>query len=100
MPPRTSHPLQPLNVGCFAFLKIAYGRQVSELARQGVFHIDKLDFLYIFTKIRSTFLSEQHIKADFDATGLIPPCPDRVLSNLTVIRTPSPPVTAGDELAA
>jgi hypothetical protein len=100
MPPHTSHLLQPLDVGCFAILKVTYGQQVSELARQGVFHIDKLDFLYIYIKIRSTVLSEQHIKAGFDATGLIPLCPDRVLSNLTVVRTPSPPVTAGDESAA
>jgi hypothetical protein len=44
-PPHTSHLLQPLNVGCFSPLKAAYGHKVSELARQGVFHVDKLDFL-------------------------------------------------------
>lgn len=99
MPPHTSHLLQPLDVGCFAVLKAVYGLQVAELARQGVFHIDKLDFLYIYTKIRPTVLSEQHIKAGFGATGLIPFCPERVISNLTVVRTPSPPRTAGDEPA-
>ena len=68
---------------------------MSELARQGVFHVDKLDFLWIYQRIRQTALSEGNIKAGFEATGLIPPCPERVLSNLTVVRTPSPPGTAG-----
>lgn len=41
MPAHTSHPLQPLDVGCLSPLKVAYGHLVQELARQGVFHIDK-----------------------------------------------------------
>jgi hypothetical protein len=45
MPPHTSQLLQPLDVGCFSPLKTAYGHEMSELARQGVFHIDRLDFL-------------------------------------------------------
>jgi hypothetical protein len=95
MPPHTSHLLQPLDVGCYSPLKVLYGHEVSELARQGVFHVDKLDFLWIYQRIRQTALSEGNIKAGFEATGLIPPCPERVLSNLTVVRTPSPPGTAG-----
>ena len=94
MPPHTSHLLQPLDVGCYSPLKVLYGHEVSELARQGVFHIDKLDFLWIYQRVRPTALSKGNIKAGFEATGLIPSCPDRVLSNLTVVRTPSPPGTA------
>jgi len=45
MPPHTSHLLQPLDVSCFSPLKRAYGREIEELARQGVYHIDKIDFL-------------------------------------------------------
>jgi hypothetical protein len=45
MPPHTSHLLQPLDVGCYSPLKVLYGHEVAELARQGVFHVDKLDFL-------------------------------------------------------
>ena len=33
MPPHSSHLLQPLDVGCFAPLKQAYGRQVESLMR-------------------------------------------------------------------
>jgi hypothetical protein len=96
MPPHTSHLLQPLDVGCFSPLKVAYGHQVSELARQRVFHIDKQDFLQIYLGIRETVLSEQNIQAGFRATGLVPACLERVLSSLTVVRTPSPPGTAAD----
>lgn len=96
MPAHTSHLLQPLDVGCFSPLKRAYGQQVSELARQGVFHIDKLDFLQIYPGIRKAVLSEQNIQAGFRATGLVPACQERVLSSLTVVRTPSPQGLAAD----
>ena len=33
MPTYTLHLLQPLNVGCFSSLKVAYGREIGELAR-------------------------------------------------------------------
>jgi hypothetical protein len=96
MPPHTSHLLQPLDVGCFSPLKTAYGHEVSELARRGVFHVDKLDFLWIYTRVRLTALSNQNVKAGFQATGLIPFNPERVLTCLTVVRTPSPPGTIVD----
>jgi hypothetical protein len=96
MPPHTSHLLQPLDVGCFSPLKVLYGHEVAELARQGVFHVDKLDFLWIYTRIRLMALSDQNIKAGFQATGLIPFSPERVLTSLTVVRTPSPPGTTID----
>ena len=98
MPPHTSHLLQPLDVGCFSPLKLGYGHQVAELARQGIFHVDKLDFLWIYQKIRLTALSKSNITAGFQATGLIPFSPERVLTGLTVVRTPSPPVTVAEAL--
>jgi hypothetical protein len=96
MPPYTSYLLQPLDVGCYSPLKVIYGHEVADLARQGVYHVDKLEFLWIYQKVRPTVLSEGNIKAGFQATGLLPYCPDRVLSNLTIVRTPSPPGTAAD----
>ena len=90
MPPYTSHLLQPLNVSCFSLLKRAYGREIKELARQGVYHVDKTDFLAAYTRIRPIVFTQKNIQAGFQATGLIPPYPDRVLSSLTVVRTPSP----------
>ena len=52
MPPHASHLLQPLDVGCFAVVKRAYGRFVSDLARQGYNHIDKYDFLDDYQRAR------------------------------------------------
>jgi hypothetical protein len=92
MPLHTSRLLQPLSVSCFSPLKRAYGHEIQELARQGVYHIDKVDFLTTHTPIRPAVFREQNIQA----TGLIPPCPDRVLSSLTVVRTPSPLETTAD----
>lgn len=99
MPADTSHLLQPLDVGCFSSLKVAYGREVGELARQGIFHINKEEFLYLYLRVRAAVISEQNIQSGFRATGLIPYDPQRVLTSLTVIRTPSPPGTAADSEA-
>ncbi|KAH7548829.1 hypothetical protein BM1_10854 [Bipolaris maydis] len=96
MPPHTSHLLQPLDVSCYSPLKRAYGREVEELARHGVYHVHKIDFLAAYTRIRPKIFTQQNIQAGFRATGLVPPCPDRVLSSLTVARTPSPPQTTTD----
>ena len=96
MPPHTSHLLQPLDVSCYSPLKRAYGREVEDLARQGVYHVDKTDFLTAYARIRPTIFTQQNIQAGFQATGLVPLCPDRVLSSLTIIQTPSPPPTAID----
>jgi len=54
IPAHTSHLLQPLDVGCFSPLKAGYRNQIHELARQHVFHIDKIDFLQIYAGIRET----------------------------------------------
>ncbi|RAR04965.1 plasma membrane calcium-transporting atpase 2 [Stemphylium lycopersici] len=100
MPAHTSYLLQPLNVSCFSPLKRAYGHEIQELARQGVYHVDKIDFLMIYRQIRPIVFTQESIQAGFQATGLIPPCPDRVLSSLTIVRTPSPPGTIADDNVA
>jgi hypothetical protein len=94
MPAHILHLLQPLNIGCFSPLKRIYGCEVQELARQGIHHIDKEDFLTTYIKVRLSIFSDQNIKSGFLATGLVPYNPQRVLSSLTVTKTPSPPGTA------
>jgi hypothetical protein len=91
MPAHTSHLLQPLDVSCFSPLKTAYGQEIAELARHGVFHVDKEEFLYIYPRVRTTVFTEQSIQSGFRAIGLLPAYPERVLSSLTIVRTPSPP---------
>jgi hypothetical protein len=99
MPPHTSHLLQPLDVSCFSPLQRAYSHKIQELACQGVYYIDKIDFLTIYTQIWPRVFTEQNIKAGFEATGLISSCLHRVLSLLTVVRTPSLPATTADNVA-
>ena len=45
MPSHSSHLLQPLDVACFSPLKTAYSKLVQQLACNGIFHVDKTDFL-------------------------------------------------------
>ena len=92
MPAHSSHLLQPRDVGCFAVLKRVYGRFVSDLARVGYNHIDKLDFLADYPRARAEAFQPYIIQSSFAATGLVPINPDRVLSKLNIsLRTPSPP---------
>jgi hypothetical protein len=94
IPSHSSHLLQPLDVSCFSVLKREYGQQVLNQIRLGINHIDKDDFLEIYPRIRPIVFTFQNIQSGFRATGLIPFDPDRVLSNLTITKTPSPPSTA------
>jgi hypothetical protein len=48
MPLHLSHLLQPLDVGCFAPLKKAYGDEVNELMRNWINHVTKQEFLLCF----------------------------------------------------
>jgi hypothetical protein len=92
MPPHSSHLLQPLDVSCFAVLKRSYGRQIEDLMRVGVNHIDKSDFLPAYLIARTEALTSNTVRSGFAATGLVPYDPERVLSKLnSYLRTPTPP---------
>ena len=75
MPAHSSHLLQPLDVSCYSPLKRAYGQEIAKLARLHVYHINKLEFLRIYPRIRPVVFIEQNIKAGFKATGLVPYSP-------------------------
>ncbi|KAJ5568122.1 hypothetical protein N7450_010608 [Penicillium hetheringtonii] len=92
MPSHSSHLLQPLDVGCFAVLKRVYGRFVSDLARTGYNHIDKLDFLADYPRARLEAFQPNIVQSSFAATGIVPVDANRVFSKLNIsLRTPSPP---------
>ena len=92
MPSHSSHLLQPLDVRCFAPLKRAYSRFVSDLARASYNHIDKLDFLAEYPQARIEAFKPQTIQTSFAATGITPFDPERVLSKLNIsLNTPTPP---------
>jgi hypothetical protein len=92
MPSHASHLLQPLDVGCFAVVKRAYGRFISDLARRGYNHIDKFDFLDDYQRARlEAFQKPSTIQNSFAASGLVPVDAERVLSKLNIsLRTPTP----------
>jgi hypothetical protein len=91
MPPHSSHLLQPLDIGCFAPLKRAYGGLIQNKARLGANHIDKLDFITAFKTARTEAFKPLTIQNAFAAAGLVPFDPDRVLSKLDIqIREPTP----------
>lgn len=62
MPAHSSRLLQPLDVGCFAVLKRAYGQFVRDLMRIGVNHIDKLDFSTFIPLLESKHLIRNNKK--------------------------------------
>jgi hypothetical protein len=91
MPPHSSHLLQPLDVGCFAPLKRAYGEVIEAKARAGVNHIDKLDFITTFPNVRIQAFKPATIQNAFKAAGLVPYDPGQVMTKLDVrLRTPTP----------
>lgn len=92
MPPHSSHLLQPLDIGCFAPLKRAYGRLIENQMRLNINHIDKLDFLAAYPQARADAFQPSTIKNSFAAAGLVPFDPNRVISKLDIrLRTPTPP---------
>jgi hypothetical protein len=98
MPAHSSHLLQPLDIGCFAVLKRSYGRMVETKMRNGINHIDKLDFLEAYPSARIETFKPDTIKNSFGAAGLIPFCPDQVTLKLDIhLRTPSPPSSRGSD---
>jgi DDE superfamily endonuclease len=48
LPARSSHLIQPLDIGVFSPLKMAYGAEISHLARANITHIVKDDFFPAF----------------------------------------------------
>ena len=92
MPPHSSHLLQPLDISCFAPLKYYYGQKITEMMQNGIYAIDKREFLTFYKKAHNHAFSKANILSGFAAAGLIPFNPDRVLAKLNKkMKTPTPP---------
>jgi hypothetical protein len=92
MPPHSSHLLQPLDVGCFAPLKRAYGDQVQQMMKCFVHHISKIEFLPAFKAAFLQALKPSNIQGGFRGAGLIPLDPEAILSRLDIrFASPTPP---------
>ncbi len=91
MPSHSSHILQPLDVGCFAPLKQAYGRQIEDLMRCQITHVTKIEFLLSLKQAFNTAINPTNIQGGFASAGLLLHNPRRVLEKLDIQpRTPSP----------
>jgi hypothetical protein len=91
MPPRSSHLLQPLDVGCFSVLKNAYGREIEHLIRCSITHISKTEFFPAFYAAFQATMTERNIKSAFGGAGLVPLNAENVVSKLDMQqRTPTP----------
>jgi hypothetical protein len=97
LPYNSYHLLQPLDVGCFGPLGYAYGQEIRTLRRVRTTYIDKLEFFHTFYAAHKSTLTPENIRAGFKRAGLLPFCPDEVLSQLirvrNLIREPTPPAS-------
>jgi len=92
MPPHSSHLLQPLDVGCFGPLKVAYGRAMEDFIKVHITHITKTEFLIAFKAAHFAAMTEKNIQGGFRASGLYPFNPECVISKLDIkVRAQTPP---------
>jgi hypothetical protein len=92
MPAHASHLLQPLDVGCFGPLKMAYGQEIDRLIRCSINHVTKTEFFPAFYAAHQATITESNIKGGFRGAGLIPFDPESVILKLDIrLRTPTPP---------
>ena len=94
MPAHSSHILQPLDMVCFAPLKLKYSQRVRDLARRYVFHINKEAFLPAFKDAFFDVFTIGNCQKAFKASGLVPLNPLTVLNRLEVrlYTPPAPPL--------
>src|SRR5438045_9694043 len=80
--------------------KTAYSKLVQQLACNGIFHVDKTDFLANYQQAQGAIHSKQNILSGFCATELLPFNPSHVLSTLTITKTPSPPTSSHGQFSS
>ncbi|RKK90403.1 hypothetical protein BFJ68_g16457 [Fusarium oxysporum] len=91
IPPRSSHLLQPLDIGRFEPLKKAYGREIEHLIGCSITHVSKTEFSPAFYAAYQATMTESNIKGGFRGAELVPLDPESIISKLDVkLRTPTP----------
>ncbi|KAJ0127220.1 hypothetical protein HZ326_29676 [Fusarium oxysporum f. sp. albedinis] len=66
MPAHASHLLQPLDIGCFAVLKKAYGQEIEHLIRCSITYISKTEFFPAFYAAFKATFTESNIQGATD----------------------------------
>ena len=88
LPVRTSHILQPLDLGCFSNLKAAYCQLVdSHTALTDTTKIGKARFLEFYAEARKDALLGQYVRSGWKAAGLHPKNVKKPLSSHWVSET-------------
>ena len=73
LPPHTTHITQPLDRGCFAPLKVAWGEACRDFfAKHPGRIVTRLDFCKVFSKAWYKAMSMPNIIASFKVTGICP----------------------------
>jgi len=100
IPAHASHVLQPLDLGCFSSLKVAYRRFVGEYeAQTDASKLGKAKFLEFYAEARKISLREQCIRSGWKATGLYPKNVKKPLGSRWVVvrkRPSTPPPSTKD----
>jgi len=98
LPPHSTHFLQPLDLVIFSVLKRLYSAKVDEYAARGITGINRGYFLRILGEIRPYIYTPELINSAFEAAGLLPFNPSRVLQRLTKGPSTRPTTPLSDEL--
>jgi DDE superfamily endonuclease/Tc5 transposase DNA-binding domain len=90
-PPHSTHRLQPLDIGLFSPLATYYSQAIDSLLSesQGLVRLTKRDFWPLFYEAWKKAFHAQNVRSAWEAAGLYPLNPKRVIS--TVIRQQTPP---------
>ena len=96
LPPHSTHRLQPLDVGLFSPLAKAYTKGLNDLMFHslGLVSINKRLFWGLFRSAWDSAFTMENITSSFEATGISPFNPSRVLTFLATQRLIASPSSA------
>ncbi|TKA61203.1 hypothetical protein B0A49_13293 [Cryomyces minteri] len=85
LPPHSTHRLQPLDVGLFAPLATYYTQGIDALlaSSQGLVRTTKRQFWKLFCEAWERSFTEKNIQSAWEATGIYPFNPERVIATIT-----------------
>jgi len=85
--PHLSHILQPLDLACFSLLKCRYRDEIANLARyDDAAAVKKSKFLKTYKKASNEGLSSFRIRAGWNAAGIYPWDPRKVIRSHQVLQ--------------
>lgn len=79
LPPHATHELQPLDVGIFSPLALAYKQQIRDNSIFGAERISNSQFLIFFQRARQKAITSKNIAKAWQRAGLLPYDPAAVL---------------------